>query len=223
MDRVLSDRISKLEHRMTFSLYLTEFPDELKLGSEENYSEWNMAFDMKLKICGLGIRDYLKTGDVGTFESSTSEQLEMLVNVMDGILTHMIYYSVKGFVLECAMCSRYEGCSLVLYIQSCFGSVRNPNPVNPVSDRILGAVSLGSDVFSGSGSPSIEETLSGFSDFKSQVIDTMSTNELYSVLLLISLSHILSSAQLKELVTFCFAKYGTDMAELTTPHPVFQP
>jgi hypothetical protein len=205
MDKVLVERISKLQEVMTSMSYLTQFPDEMRLSSKKDYSRWYTAFDMKLRLRGLGIRDYLQTGDVGTFDGSTSDQLRKLEHLMNEILTQMVYASVKGFVLDSTVSSGLDGRALVVHIQNTFGSV-----------SILNAVGLGSDVFGRSGAPSLEEALSGFNHFKSQVVDRMSSSEVCSVLLLVSLSRTLSIGQLKELVTAYHSNYGTDMSGFTT-------
>jgi hypothetical protein len=147
----------------------------------------------------------LLTGDVETFEDSTPDQLGKLKHLMDEILTQMIYASVEGFALDSMISSGLEGRDLVLHIQSTFGCF-----------GILNAVDLGSDVFGRSGAPSPEEALSGFNHFKSQVVDRMSTSELCSVLLLMSLSRTLSIDQLKELLTAYQSNYDTDRTEFTS-------
>jgi hypothetical protein len=160
---------------------------------------------MKLRLRGLGIRDYLQTGDVGTFDGSTSDQLRKLEHLMNEILTQMVYASVKGFVLDSTVSSGLEGRALVVHIQNTFGS-----------DSILNAVGLGSDVFGRSDALSLKEALSGFNHFKSQVADRMSPAQVWSVLLLVSLSRTLSIGQLEALLTAYHSKYGTDMTEFTT-------
>ncbi|KAH3674977.1 hypothetical protein WICMUC_002938 [Wickerhamomyces mucosus] len=165
----MDNRLIILQQVMSSPGPLAQWAEDRKLSGQGNYSDWNDIFRQKLRARGLGLFEFLDTGNY-VFAGANDDAIAVFNDVCHSIIDNMLFTSAHAKIFDTVGTRGLHGQVLYQYLAQSYGQITPFSQFSIISkvyasanyDDVDSAVSVYSkirEIYPGSG-PDAAEALS---------------------------------------------------------------